>query len=152
MKKFSFKFEALLKLRKNQRDVSQKLLADVLRHDEELADRRRQTDAERLTQFDEIRELGGGGAGVNVSASSSRRLYAVQLTGRLGEIDARRSALARQIEICRQALVRADQAVKSLEMLAEKQQTEFVFEQERIEARALDETWQAIHAGEHHVC
>lgn len=152
MKKFSFKFESLLKVRRSQRDVSQKLLADVLRHDVELVDRRRETEAERLVQIDEIREMSGEGAGVNVSASTSRRLYAMQLVGRLGDIDARRTALARQIELCRQALVRADQAVKSLEMLAEKQRVEFVYEEERSETRTLDETWQAIHAGETNAC
>jgi len=152
VKKFLFKFESLLKLRKNQRDISRQLLADVLGHDAELAARRRAVHVERLTQIEELRILSTGGNAVNIDASASRRHYAVQLTGNLGEIDARRADLAGQIALRRQALVRADQAVKSLEKLAEKQQTEFVFHQERVEARALEETWQAIHAGEHDAC
>ena len=76
-------------------------------------------------------------------------LRPVQLSGNLGEIDGRRADLAGQIVLCRQALVRADQAVKSLEKLAGKQQAEFIYHEERGETRALEETWQAIHAGEH---
>lgn len=149
MKKFSFKFDPLLKLRKNQRDICRQLLAEVLGRDDELATRRRQVEAERLTQIDELRILSTGGNEMNIDASTSRRHYAVQLTGNLGDIDARRADLAGQIVLCRQALVRADQSVKSLEKLAEKQQTEFIYHQEQIETHALEETWQAIHAGEH---
>ncbi len=154
MKKFTFKFDPLLKLRRNQRDICRQLLADVLGRDDELAARRRAVETERRTQIDQLRSLSTGGSGVNIDASA-RRLYAMQLTANLGEIDTRRAALAGQIASCRQALVRADQAVKSLEKLADKQQTEFVYQQERVEARALEETWQAIHAGtasEHDAC
>jgi flagellar export protein FliJ len=152
VKKFAFKFDPLLMLRKNQRVIRQQLLADVLRHDEELVDRRLRTDAERATQIQELRTLNQSGGDIDVDASASRRHYAVQLASRMGEIDVERAGLARQIEECRQALVRADQAVKSLENLAERQRTEFIFEQERFEARALEEAWQAIHAGESEPC
>jgi flagellar protein FliJ len=146
MKKFAFKLDPLLKLRTNQRDTCQQLLADVLRRDDELVHRRSETEKDRRTQIDELRSLGGGG-GVNVDASVSRRSYAGQLSGSIGHIEAERSTLRRQIELCRQALIRADQAVKSLEKLAEQQRTEFVFTQQRVESRELEQTWQAIHAG-----
>ncbi len=148
MKKFVFKFDPLLNLRRNERERCQRLLADVLRHDDELAARRGGIEAERLLQIDELRSLNSGVRGVDVDASTARRFYAVHLTARLGEIDVQRSVLARQIDACRQSLIRADQAVKSLEKLAEKQQADFVFLHERREARTLEETWQAIHAGE----
>jgi flagellar export protein FliJ len=152
VKRFAFKFDPLLMLRKNQRVIRQQLLADVLRHDDELVDRRLRTDAERATQIEELRTLNQSGGDIDVDASASRRHYAVQLAGRMGEIDVERAGLARQIAECRQALVRADQAVKSLENLAERQRTEFIFDQERLEARALEETWQAIHARESEPC
>ena len=152
MKKFSFKLEPLLKLRKNQRDLAQQKLAEVLRrHDALLADRRR-TEAERNTQIEELRLLGNSGADIDIDASTSRRFYAAQLSGQIDDIDARRTALARQIEDCRQALVRADQSVKALEKLAEHQQAEFIYHHERREARDLEEAWQAIHAGENEQC
>ncbi len=152
MKKFAFKLEPLLMLRRNQRVVRQQLLADVLRRDDELVDRWRRAEVERAVQIEELRTLSHGGSDIDVDASAARRHYAVQLSGRMAEIDVQRTGLSRQIEDCRQALVRADQAVKSLEKLAEKQRTEFIFEQERFEARALEETWQAIHAGENEPC
>ena len=147
MKKFAFKLDSLLKLRTNQRDKCQQLLAEVVRRDDELAHTQRETEKDRRAQIDELRSLGGGG-GVNVDASVSRRSYAGQLSGSIGYIEADRTTLRRQIELCRQALIRADQAVKSLEKLAEQQRTEFVYTQERVESRELEQTWQAIHAGE----
>ena len=152
MKKFSFKLEPLLKLRKNQRDLRQQRLAEVLRRDEGLLADRRRTEAERQTQIEELRSLGSSGVDIDIDASTSRRFYAAQLSGQLDEIDQRRTALASQIDECRQALVRADQAVKALEKLGEKQQAEFIYDHERREARDLEEAWQAIHAGESGPC
>ena len=147
MKKFAFKLDPLLKLRANQRDLCQQLLADVLRRDDELVYQRSETEKDRRTQIDELRSLGGGG-GVNVDASVSRQSYVGQLSGSIGHIEAERTTLRPQIDQCRQALMRADQAVKSLEKLSEQQRTEFIFTQERVESRELEQTWQAIHAGE----
>src|SRR5262245_25440740 len=152
MKKFKFKLDSLLKLRRNQRDVRRQALADVLRRDAELVADRRQTQAERDVQIRELRALAGAGSDIDVDASTARRYYAAQLSGRMGDIDARRTSLARRIDDCREALVRADQAVKSLEKLAEKQAVAFVGRQERLEARLLEEAWQALHAGEHDPC
>lgn len=148
MKKFAFKLDPLLKVRRNHRDLCRQLLADVLRHDSELAARRAETDAERLTQIEELRSLGSDAAGLDVDASVSRRAYAGHLSGDIGRIDSERAAIAGQIELCRQALVRADQAVKSLEKLAEKERAEFVYVNERREEREREETWRAIRAGE----
>jgi flagellar export protein FliJ len=146
MKKFAFKLDSLLTLRMNQRDRCQRLLADVLRRDDELVRRRSETEKDRRTQIDELRTLGSAGAGVNVDASVSRRSYAGQLSGHIGTIEAERKALRRQIDLCRQALIRADQAVKSLEKLSEKQRSEFVYTQQSLEARELEQTWQAVRA------
>ncbi len=147
MKKFAFKLESLLKLRTSQRNQCQQLLADVLRRDDELVHQRNETENDRRIQIDELRSLGVGG-GVNIVASVARRSYAGQLSGNIGHIEAERNSLRRQIDLCRQALIRADQAVKSLEKLAEKQRSEFVFAQQSVESRELEQTWQAVHAGE----
>ena len=148
MKKFAFKLDPLLKLRTNQRNQCQQLLADVLRRDDELVSQRSETERDRRIQIDELRSLGVSGVGVNVDASVSRRSYAGHLSGHISSIEAERMALRRQIDLCRQALIRADQAVKSLEKLAEKQRFEFVYAQQSVEARELEQTWQAVHAGE----
>jgi len=146
MKKFAFKLDPLLKLRTNQRDKCQQLLADVLRRDDDLVHRQSETERDRRTQIDELRDLTSAGAELNVDASVSRRSYAGHLSGHIGTIEAERAALRRQIDLCRQALIRADQAVKSLEKLADHQRSEFVFIQQSVEARELEQTWQAAHA------
>jgi flagellar biosynthesis chaperone FliJ len=147
MKRFSFQFETLLSLRMHQRDVCRRLLADVLNRDDGLAARRRAIEVEHRTQIDELRNLSAGGNELDIDASTSRRNFAVQLTAELHEIDSRRAELAEQIGLCRPNLARAEQAVKTLEKLAEKQQAEFHYHQERVAARALEEAWQAMHAG-----
>src|SRR6516225_1333952 len=118
MKRFAFKLDSLLKLRSSQRDRCQQMLAEALRRDDELVHARKQTETDRLLQINELRSLCGGGD-LNVDASVLRRSYAGQLSGDISHIEAQRTILAGQIEFCRQALIRADQAVKSLEKLAE---------------------------------
>ena len=152
MKKFRFQLETLLKLRRSDRDRCRQALVEVLRQDAELSAVRAWTEAERRTQIDELRTLGSGGAELDVDASAARRHYAVQLSGRLGELDVRGVALSREIDQRRQALVRADQLVRALENLAEHREAEFVHSQERLEARELEQAWQAIRATEASRC
>jgi flagellar FliJ protein len=147
MKKFRFQLDPILRLRRNQRELRLQMLADVLRQDGELIALRQQVETERGQQIAELRELGSGG-GMNVDASASRRYYAGQLSGDIGQIERRRELIARQIAACRQELIRADQAVKSLEKLAEKRLAEFAAAEERREAIEVEETWRALHAGE----
>ncbi len=145
MKKFAFQFEPILKLRKNQRELCQQLLAEILRRDAELRARRGAVEQERAAQLDEVRRLLGGGR-VNIDASTARRFYANNLIGELVLLERNQALLVQQIKVCRQSLIRADQAVQALEKLAEKQRAELEFDQERRAARELEETWQAVHA------
>jgi flagellar export protein FliJ len=148
MKKFRFRLDPLLMLRRKERDRCRQSLSEAMQQDADLVAQRVQTEFDRQRQIDELRVLGSRERELDVDASAARRHYAVQLAGNLGEIEARRTALVREIELRRQALVRADQAVQALEKLAERQQADFLYLQERLEARELEETWQAIHAGE----
>jgi len=147
MKKFKFELESVLRLRRNQRELKMQILADVVRQDRELLELLNQVEAERGRQIDELRELGKTG-GVDVDASSSRRYYSGQLTSDMGQIERRRRLLAQQIDACRKDLIRATQAVKSLEKVSEKRQIEFVNAQERRESLELEEAWRALHSGE----
>jgi flagellar FliJ protein len=146
MKKFKFELESVLRLRRNQQELKMQLLAEVVRQDGELVALLRQVEAERGRQIDELRALGKGGE-VDVDASSSRRYYTGQLSSDLGLIERRRKLLAQQIEACRQELIRATQAVKSLEKVSDKRRAEFVHAQERREALELEEAWRALHVG-----
>lgn len=146
MKKFAFKLAALLKLRERHRDLCRQLLAQALRRDEELLALRKQTESARATQFDEIRELTDTGE-IDVDGASTRRFYAGQLIGDIGGIERQRMLVAQQIEVCRQKLILADQAVKALEKLQEKQFADFRFAQEQRDARELEECCRTVGAG-----
>jgi flagellar biosynthesis chaperone FliJ len=55
----------------------------------------------------------------------------------------RRREVAEQVSLCRKALVKADQGVKVLEQLRERQLREFERAEEHREAREREEIWQA---------
>lgn len=144
MKHFAFKFASLLKLRHNQRDLCRQLLADVMRRDEELVLRRERTASERAAQLAEVKQAESGRGAIDVDGSVSRRIYAGQLSGDISAIEQERDLVRQQVELCRQALVRADQAVKTLEKLSDRQYAEFTYEEERRESRELEENWRAM--------
>ncbi len=149
MPRFNFKLTSLLKLRRNQRDVCQQRLTEGLARDAQLVEMRVAAEKDRSAQLNEIRELSAAGD-MNVDAASARRYFATQLTGDMLNIEHHRRELAKYIGQCRQALMKADQAVKALEKLEENQRTEFNQEQERRARRELEETWQARHHGDRH--
>ena len=142
MRKFVFRFQALLRLRINRRDRCRQLLAGLLSDDCVLATRQSAVEKQRLLQLEELRALAATGT-VDVDRTISRRYYAARLTSEIQTLQRTRGLVARQLEQCRQALSFADREVKILEKLKEKQQTEFVYEENRREIRELDETWVA---------
>lgn len=147
MSQFQFKLESLLKYRILRRDECRRLMGEIMQHDAELvADQQRLT-ADRGMQLEEMRHLGTSGA-VNIDASAARRFYAGQLTGSIKEIDRRREMVAEQLNLCRQALVKADQDVKALEKLKEKQELEFRQAWEKRQQYELEESWSATHFSE----
>lgn len=146
MKKFTFKLESLLRLRRNQRDLCHQLLAEVMRREEELLAARQHVETDRRMQLAEMQELTSEGD-VNVEGVTTRRYYAGQLIGDIGSIERQRQIVAQQLVLCRRRLMQADQAVKMLEKLSDKQLSEFQSEQERRDARELDECWRGAAAG-----
>jgi len=147
LKTFAFKFEPVLKLRRYRRDLCRQLLAQILDDDARLVDSRRRLEDFRLRQLDELRDLGRAGA-VNVDQSAARRYHSAQLAAEVRLVDHRRTIVAQQLDLCRQALVRADQEVKALEKIEERQRGEFVYEAERQAARELEDAWSAARAVE----
>jgi flagellar export protein FliJ len=147
LKTFQFKFEPLLNLRRYRRDLCRQLLAGVLDDDARLVAERRRLEETRHKQLAEMRRLGEQGV-VDVGGSSARRYYSGQLTVEMRLVDHRREVVAQQIELCRQALVRADQDVKALEKIAEKLRGEYEYEQDRRAAHELEDAWSAVRAVE----
>jgi flagellar protein FliJ len=137
---FVFPLAALLKFRKNRRDHCQRLLAQVLADEAALLAQRQKLLASRQLQYDEIRRLSQGGR-VSVEGAAMRRYHSLQLLGGVYGVDEKRQLLAQQLQLCRQALSKADAEVKVLERLEEKQRAEFVYHAERRAQYELEDAW-----------
>jgi flagellar protein FliJ len=137
---FVFSLTALLKYRKNRRDHCQRLLAQVLADDTGLSTQRQTLLAQRERQLEEIRGLSRKGH-VTVDGAASRRYHSIQLLAYVRGVDERRQLVAKQIQMCRQALTKADAEVKVLERLEEKQRAEFVYRAERRAQHEREDAW-----------
>lgn len=143
MPRFRFQLEPLLRCRRSRRDLCRQVLAQVLADDRALAERQTGLERARAELLDELRRLGEEGE-VDVDRSVSRRDFAGQLVAEARLLQHRRSLLAGQLELCRQALVKADQEVKALEKLEGRQRAEFEYQTERRDQRTLEEAWSAV--------
>ncbi len=142
-RKFFFQFESLLQVLQNRRNLRRHLLAQVLINDRALIEQRQEIERNRAGQLDELRGFGKTGE-VAVDRSASRRDFAGQLLGDIGLVECRRELVQQQLQLCRTALVKADQDVKVLEKLAEKQRSEHLYRQERCAARELEDVWSSM--------
>lgn len=142
MNGFVFPLRALLNYRKHRRDLCRMLLAQLLADERQLdADRRRLTVAREM-QVDEIRRINQRRP-LPIDASAMRRYHSIQLRAQIGVIDQRRELLAGQLQLCREALTRADADVKALEQLEQKQLAAFLYEARKREQRESEDVWSA---------
>ena len=70
-----------------------------------------------------------------------RRFHSGQLLGQLRLVEERRNLVAQQLQMCREALMKADAEVKVLERLEEKQRAAFLEDLERRAQREREEAW-----------
>ncbi len=149
MLRFQFRLAALQKYRESLRDQCRQVLAQWLQRDAAAIAEQQRLERERLDQLEEMRTQQTGAALLSIDKLASRRYRAGQITAELAAVARQREELAAQISLCRQALVKADQGVKVLEQLSEKQFAEFEQAQEKVQAREREEVWQARHWQEH---
>jgi len=139
---FVFSLSALLKFRKSRRDLCRRLLAQVLADDAGLVAERARLIAEREGEFEEIRRMGRQGR-VSVEGTAMRRFHSIQLLGNVRGIDEKRKLTTQQLNLCRQALSKADAEVKVLERLEEKQRAAFLYRADRRAQHELEDAWMA---------
>lgn len=137
-----FRLQSLLNYREHQRDICRERLADVLAQDADLLRRKEAALAARGVLLDEIQALQQLSR-IDVDQIAKRRFHAGQLTADAVRWQLAREELAGQIAQCRQELLKADQEVKVLEQLAEKQRQAAAAEREQRESREREEIWQA---------
>jgi flagellar export protein FliJ len=122
-------------------------MAELRADEARLTDEYRVLEQTRLEQLEQMRRLGTEG-NVDIDRIAARRFHAARLSVELGALEQKRQVVAEQVKLCRQALRQADQDVKALEKLEEKQRAAFVYERQRREARELEQTWLALRVTE----
>ncbi len=142
---FQFRLESVLKVRESRRDLCRQVLGQVLHEQQKLENQKKRIEAERQSQLDELKSIAQEGQ-FDVDAMSNRRYYAGQLSSQILEIEHQKAFVSQQIKLCRQALTKADQEVKVIEKLKEKQLSEYTTAQLKKETQELEEVWMSTHA------
>lgn len=145
MARFQFRLASLLKYRESLRNQCRQMLAQWLARDAELIAEQRSLEQERERQLSEMRSEQSDASRLSVERLIARRYRAGQISADLSSLAERRRAVTEQVSLCRQALVKADQGVKALEQLADKQFAEFLLTDEQRQAREREEIWLAGH-------
>lgn len=144
MKSFVFKLESLLRYRSHRRDLCRQLLAGIFADHRQLQERRTALEQQRAGQLGEIRAFQEAGR-IDIDRTAARRYYAGHVQTDILLNDRNQEIAGEQLNRCQQALLQADREVKVLEKLRDKQRSTFIYEQNRHEARELDESWMAAH-------
>lgn len=147
MARFQFRLAALLKYRESLRDRCRQALAQLLQQDAALIAEQAHLTEEREQQLEEMRQTQLAGR-VPVERLAARRYHCGQLTNEIQQVVRKRQELAHQLAACRQTLIKADQGVKVLENLSERQLADHQQDEIRREARDLEEAWSAGRLGE----
>lgn len=138
MSKFHFRLATLLKLRETARDERRMELAEAHRADAELERRLEQLDAQRKQLQRECREAAGPGP-IDLRRLIEAQRYASTLRARVDEVQRQRQTLAMEIDRRRQAAIEADREVRTLEKLRNHQAQAHRQQDDRQEAKRLDE-------------
>jgi flagellar protein FliJ len=139
---FVFTLRPLLEFRRHRRNLCRQLLAQVLADEAALLGERQTALVSRERQFAEIRGLSRRGR-VGIEGAISRRYHSGQLLAQVRLIEEKRRLVGQQLQLCREALVKADTEVKVLERLEERQRAEFLYRDERRSQFEREDAWMA---------
>jgi flagellar FliJ protein len=147
MAKFKFRLATLLRLREAARDDRRAELAEAFRVDDVLSKQLKQL-AEELGELRIRRRSVAGPGTVDVDQLVESQRYEVALRVQEHLLTEQRKTVAVEIERRRQTLVEADRQVRVLEKLRQRQTERHRQEENRQEAKLLDEVAQHRTAGE----
>jgi len=134
-----FRLATLLRLRESARDECRARLAEAHKADQEIIDQLTRLGLEQQQVQEECRKAAGPGD-VDLDRLVEAHRYVVSLRTREEELRQRRQTLAAEIQQRRQALLKADQDVQMLEKLRDRRLERHRLEEERQEAKQIDET------------
>lgn len=142
MSQFQYKFAAVLRYRKHQRDLCRQLLGQILAEEERIHSAIQRATIDKKGVLDDVREKTLA-TQIDTRQVASRRFYAGQLAIQIAKLNHELAIVGQQKEHCRTALVEADQRVQALEKLEEKQRASHNEIQQRRSQQQLEEAWQA---------
>jgi flagellar export protein FliJ len=143
MADFKFRLQALLEYRIHQRDLCRVLLGEVLAEEQKILDELQHLKDEETQTLDEIRDLQQVGV-FDPFAASRRRYHTSQLRYEQHHVNQKQQLIQKQIDLCRLHLIKADQAVKALEKMEDKQRRDYDAIQLKKTDLALEEAWQSV--------
>lgn len=138
MPKFTFRLQTLLKLRDQARDGRRAELAKAYEAERVLNGKKEELAGQQEELARSIREQSQPGV-VDVDALLNMHRHEAMLSAHQRTLAQQYERLAPEIERRRQALVEADRQVKVLEKLKDKQQRRHREQEDRREAKVLDE-------------
>jgi flagellar protein FliJ len=133
-----FRLATVLRLRESARDECRARLAESLRADQALLDQITRLGVERNRVQSECRMAARPG-NIDLGRLVDAHRYVVSLIAREESLHERRQSLAVEIQERREALVKADQDVQVLEKLRDRRRARERVEEERKEAKRIDE-------------
>jgi flagellar FliJ protein len=138
MSRFAFRLRALLSLRCSERDARRAELAAALARAGELAERRRDVEAE-IERHRQAMSFGTAPGRLDLTMLRSARTYGAALRARLEAIAHNQLEAGAEVSHCQEALVPAEAEVRALEKLRERQDNAFRADEARREVRLSDE-------------
>jgi len=138
MPRFEFRLQAVLDLRRQQREQRRAQLAAAIDLERQVEQRRRGLEAELDRQRQWVRAGTLPGA-IDVERLRIAGQYESSLRAQLEHVAASFEAAAAEIENCQQALATADGEVRTLEKLRDRQRADFQRGRASAQARQMDE-------------
>jgi flagellar protein FliJ len=134
----AFRLASLLRLRLVNRDELRTALAEVCRVDDLLRERRGRVAAELDALRDARRQVVAPGP-VDLDRLAEYADYETALAGQQANLNRQQDRISQELHRCREALLEADREVRVLEKLRDTQAERYRQEQQRQEAKRLDE-------------
>jgi flagellar export protein FliJ len=138
MAKYRFRLDTLLKLREARRDQQRAALAEAFRAEQVLAENRRAL-ADEQAELRMVQRSAAAERHLDVNRLLEALRYDLVLRANEQELVRQEKLLAVETERRRLALVEADRAVRTLELLDERHRRQHTQRQQRLENKWLDE-------------
>jgi flagellar export protein FliJ len=138
MASFTFRLQPLLKLREAERDRCREQLAQAYRAEQILLDQQGALQGE-ISQTRRLSHNRSQPGRIEVDGLLESHRYELLLRAQLQQLGQQHQQITEEIERRRQALVEADQGVRTLDKLRERHRAEHLRDQEKQQMREMDE-------------